>query len=191
MVVTCRDCDEEFTTRRERATHECPERSCSLCDLVCQSRVSLEYHLKGRRHRNAQRVTWLAEQSVGMLDTFYQRALEAVATSEKPVDLDTCSPIQLKSFFKRINIGHHCLSCWKEFPSEDHVSEHLASIENEIKYAVTKEYSHIYPLNAIKAEQALVEEKMREDPIATVKIKVLFAIKAAMLVLVRGLQRRR
>jgi hypothetical protein len=161
-----------------------------MCDVVCQSRESLERHLHGRRHKNAERVAWLADQSAGMLDTFYQRALELVAASETPVDLDACSPSVLKGFFKRSSFGHHCLLCWKEFDSEQDVSEHLEGFENEIMYAVTTAYSHIYPLKAIKAERARVEEKMRDDPIAAVKIKVLFAIKAAMLVRVRGLRRR-
>ena len=84
-----------------------------------------------------------------------------------------------------------CLSCWNEFAKDTDVAEHIERFENEIRYAVTNEHSHIYPLSALKAERDRVEEAMGDDPVAALKIKVLFAIKAAMLVRVPGLRKNR
>ena len=187
----CHDCQEAFLSREDLRGHRCPSRTCMLCEMTCQSMASLETHLRGKRHRNRLRLAWLADQSTEMLDELYGRALLLIENSDPPIDMEACSPNQLRNFFKKNNIGHFCLSCWNEYAKDTDVAEHIECIQNEIRYAVTDKHSHIYPLSALKAERDRVEEAMGDDPVAALKIKVLFAIKAAMLVHVPGLRKNR
>jgi hypothetical protein len=134
----------------------------------------MDAHVKGKKHKNKVLLMDISATTFENMDELYHKALDILGrdnTNLPPLDLAHCQPSAITNRLRKLEIGHACISCFSEFESETLVKEHLHIKE-----------SHIYPRRFLEEERQQVLLLMADDPEGALKVKVVFALKKALLV---------
>jgi hypothetical protein len=164
--------DQHMGSRRHRAAVRRASSTCSICKVTIRSQADLDRHVAGRKHKNKRLLMDIATATFEKMDELYHRAVDILGRGTgAPLDLVNCRPNVLASRLKDLGIGHACISCFEEFPSENLVAKHLHTIPTDI-----------YPRAFLESEMHQVLQMMASDPEGAVKVKVVFALKKSLLV---------
>ncbi len=134
----------------------------------------MDSHLRGKKHNNKVLLRDISAATFDNMKELYRRALYILGRADinlPALDLANCHPSAITNRLKKLEIGHACIMCFSEFDSEALVKEHLHMDE-----------SHIYPKWLLEEEKEIVLQLMADDPEGALKVKVVFALKKALLV---------
>jgi hypothetical protein len=166
------DLTKHMHSRRHQAR---AARTCTLCKITTRKKADMDSHLRGKKHKNKVLLRDISAATFDNMEELYRRALDilgrAVDTNLPALDLANCHPSAITNRLKKLEIGHACISCFSEFDSETLVKEHLHMDE-----------THIYPKWLLEEEKERVLMLMANDPEGALKVKVVFALKKALLV---------
>ena len=164
---------QHMKSRRHQARVNRAAQTCTICQITTRRQSDMDSHLRGKKHKNKVLLMGISAATFSNMDDLYHKAVDILGrdTTLPALDLANCQPSAITNRLRKLEIGHACITCFSEFESEELVKEHLHIDE-----------SHIYPRRLLEEERKQVLLLMADDPEGALKVKVVFALKKALLV---------